>query len=55
MLTSIQTGYSQSVDAAMMVQAYRNGTKSCWSILLSQGTFPKAVDATLPGMKVRRA
>ena len=55
MLTGIQTGYSQSVDAAIMVQPYRSGTKSCWSIVLSQGTFSKAVDATLPGMKVRRA
>jgi hypothetical protein len=42
MLTSIQTGYSQSVvDGAMMKQAYRGGTKSCWSIVLSQGTFLK--------------
>jgi len=54
MVTSIQTQYSQSVDAAM-VKAYRSGTKSCWSILLSQRTIPKAADATLPGMKVRRA
>jgi hypothetical protein len=50
MLTGIQTGYSQSVDAAIMVQPYRNGTKACWSIVLSQGSFPKVADATLPGM-----
>jgi hypothetical protein len=55
MLTCIRTGYSQSVAAAMLEKAYRNATKTCWSILLNQGALPEAADAPLPGLKVRRA
>jgi len=51
MLTSIQTGYSQSEDAAMMVQA----SEVFWSIVLSQRTIPNAADATLSTIEVRRA
>ena len=47
MLTSTQTGYSQSEDAAMMVQA----GEVFWSIVLSQRTIPNAADATLSTIK----